>query len=293
MRRDLADELVAPVGPRLAPRMHRAGYCRSSPGSAGIDSRAAADASVACAFVIERCFDRKPSEARPKPIDYGRSMLMRTLTCDRRATAWAAFERRDRSWDGRVIGAVTTTGIYCKPSCPARRPEARACRSSSRPARRRARRAIAPACAAGPTRSGATAQAVAQAARLIERGRGAAARWPSSPPRSAMRRTISSACSPAHSACRPRLMPARSAPSAPSDHLRRTRRVTDAIYDSGYGEPERLLQRRKERLGMTPSAWRDGGRGETIRWTTLRQPARADADRRDRQGHLPADLRRR
>ena len=26
-------------------------------------------------------------------------------------------------WDGRVIGAVKTTGIYCKPSCPARRPK--------------------------------------------------------------------------------------------------------------------------------------------------------------------------
>jgi len=37
-------------------------------------------------------------------------------------TAWAAFMRRDRSWDDRVIGAVKTTGIYCKPSCPARRP---------------------------------------------------------------------------------------------------------------------------------------------------------------------------
>src|SRR5947199_4613986 len=38
-------------------------------------------------------------------------------------SAWAAFERRDRSWDSRVIGAVKTTGIYCKPSCPARRPK--------------------------------------------------------------------------------------------------------------------------------------------------------------------------
>jgi AraC family transcriptional regulator of adaptative response/methylated-DNA-[protein]-cysteine methyltransferase len=38
-------------------------------------------------------------------------------------TAWAAFMRRDRSWDGRVIGAVRTTGIYCKPSCPAKRPK--------------------------------------------------------------------------------------------------------------------------------------------------------------------------
>ena len=38
-------------------------------------------------------------------------------------TAWAAFMRRDRRWDGSVIGAVKTTGIYCKPSCPAKRPK--------------------------------------------------------------------------------------------------------------------------------------------------------------------------
>ena len=38
-------------------------------------------------------------------------------------TAWAAFMRRDRSWDGRVIGAVKTNGIYCKPRCPAKRPK--------------------------------------------------------------------------------------------------------------------------------------------------------------------------
>src|SRR5437868_15032655 len=38
-------------------------------------------------------------------------------------TAWAAFMRRDRAWDGRILGAVKTTGIYCKPSCPAKRPK--------------------------------------------------------------------------------------------------------------------------------------------------------------------------
>src|SRR5579884_1067545 len=47
-------------------------------------------------------------------------MLMRTIDED---AAWAAFERRDRSWDGQVIGAVRTTSIYCKPSCPAKRPK--------------------------------------------------------------------------------------------------------------------------------------------------------------------------
>ena len=43
-------------------------------------------------------------------------------------------------------------------------------------------------------------------------------------------------------------------------------RVTDAIYDAGYSGPGRFYADAKARLGMTPSAWRDGGRGETIRW---------------------------
>ncbi len=37
--------------------------------------------------------------------------------------AHAAFDARDRSKDGQFVGAVKTTGIYCKPSCPARRPK--------------------------------------------------------------------------------------------------------------------------------------------------------------------------
>lgn len=36
--------------------------------------------------------------------------------------AWAAFATRDRRCDGRFVVGVRTTGIYCKPSCPARRP---------------------------------------------------------------------------------------------------------------------------------------------------------------------------
>ena len=35
---------------------------------------------------------------------------------------WAAFLRRDRAMDGIFVGCVSTTGIYCKPSCAARHP---------------------------------------------------------------------------------------------------------------------------------------------------------------------------
>jgi len=43
--------------------------------------------------------------------------------------------------------------------------------------------------------------------------------------------------------------------------------VTDALYDAGYQAPSRFYAEADQRLGMRPSAWRDGGRGETIRWT--------------------------
>jgi AraC family transcriptional regulator of adaptative response/methylated-DNA-[protein]-cysteine methyltransferase len=49
--------------------------------------------------------------------------------------------------------------------------------------------------------------------------------------------------------------------------LKANGRVTDAVYDAGYSAPSSFYSDAKERLGMTPSAWRNGGRGETIRWT--------------------------
>ena len=38
------------------------------------------------------------------------------------AAAWEAVLRRDRAFDGRFVTGVLTTGIYCRPSCPARHP---------------------------------------------------------------------------------------------------------------------------------------------------------------------------
>ncbi len=38
------------------------------------------------------------------------------------AAQYEAFRRRDPAWDGSVFVAVTTTGIYCRPVCPARTP---------------------------------------------------------------------------------------------------------------------------------------------------------------------------
>ncbi|HET9398419.1 MAG TPA: methylated-DNA--[protein]-cysteine S-methyltransferase, partial [Sphingomicrobium sp.] len=56
------------------------------------------------------------------------------------------------------------------------------------------------------------------------------------------------------------------------EHLQEDKSVTEAIYDAGYAAPSRFYEDAKQRLGMTPSAWRDGGRGETIRYVVADSP---------------------
>ena len=198
---------------------------------------------------------------------YGMSMLMRTIDQD---AAWEAFERRDRAWDGRVIGAVSTTGIYCKPSCPARRPkrehvkfylDAEAARGAGYRACLRCR----------PDEVARDREAVARAAALIEAAEeplrldvlAAAAGY--APHHFQRLFTKLMGVSPAAYA---RALRARRA----EQHLMEDKPVTDAIYDAGYAAPSRFYADAKERLGMTPSAWRDGGRGETIRYVVTDSP---------------------
>ncbi|HET9811042.1 MAG TPA: methylated-DNA--[protein]-cysteine S-methyltransferase [Sphingomicrobium sp.] len=184
--------------------------------------------------------------------------------------AWAAFERRDRSWDGRVIGAVRTTGIYCKPSCPAKRPKREHVEffQSGEDARAAGYRAC---LRCRPDEVGRDREAVTKAVDLIERAEEApsldqlasAVGYAPHHFQRLFKRDLG--VSPAGYA---RALRARRT----EKHLKENGRVTDAIYDSGYSAPSRFYDDAKERLGMTPSAWRDGGRGETIRWTTFDSP---------------------
>ncbi|MEO6248819.1 MAG: methylated-DNA--[protein]-cysteine S-methyltransferase [Sphingomicrobium sp.] len=48
--------------------------------------------------------------------------------------------------------------------------------------------------------------------------------------------------------------------------------MTEAIYDAGYAGPSRFYAEAGARFGMTPSAWRDGGRGAMIRWVVRDSP---------------------
>jgi AraC family transcriptional regulator of adaptative response/methylated-DNA-[protein]-cysteine methyltransferase len=185
-------------------------------------------------------------------------------------TAWAAFMRRDRRWDGQVIGAVKTTGIYCKPSCPAKRPKRHNVEffSSGEEARAAGYRSCR---RCKPDEVGRDRDAVAKAVRIIEAAEEA-------PTLTELAEAVGYAphhfqrifkrdlgVSPAEYARGLRNRRAQ-------DALKDNGRITDAVYDAGYSSPSGFYSDAKERLGMTPSAWRDGGRGETIRWTTFDSP---------------------
>lgn len=199
-----------------------------------------------------------------------RAERMATVTRLDPDTAWAAFMRRDRSWDGRIIGAVTTTGIYCKPSCPARRPrrEHVVFYVSTEEARAAGFRAC---MRCKPDEVGRDREAVAAAAKLIEQSAealsladlAAAVGYAPHHFQRIFKRDLG--ISPAEYA---RGLRNRRTEEA----LKANDRVTDVVYDAGYQSPSGFYSDAKERLGMTPSAWRDGGRGETIRWTTFDSP---------------------
>jgi AraC family transcriptional regulator of adaptative response/methylated-DNA-[protein]-cysteine methyltransferase len=195
------------------------------------------------------------------------SNLSRPIDAER---AWAAFEARDRSLDGQVIGAVSTTGIYCKPSCPARRPkrehvhffnDADAARAAGYRACLRCR----------PDEVGRDRAAVAKAVELIEQAEeppqldalAAAVGYAPHHFQRLFKRDVG--VSPAAFARGVRA-------KRVEQHLEQDQRVTDVIYDAGYAAPSRFYADARDRLGMTPSAWRDGGRGETIRWTVVASP---------------------
>jgi len=178
--------------------------------------------------------------------------------------AWTAFMARDRAFDGQFVGAVSTTGIYCKPSCPARHPKREHVMFLANGAAARA--AGFRACLrCRPDEVGRDRAAVAKAALLIEAAESAPrlaelAQAVGYAPHHFQRLfTRDLGVSPAAYA---RAVRARRA----ENELQEEKSVTDALYDAGYAAPSRFYADSGERLGMTPSAWRDGGRGTTIRW---------------------------
>ncbi|WP_294234254.1 Ada metal-binding domain-containing protein [uncultured Sphingomonas sp.] len=184
--------------------------------------------------------------------------------------AWDAFARRDRSADGQFVVAVETTGIYCRPSCAARRPRRDHVRfhASAEGARAAGFRAC---LRCQPDAVARDRQAVAAAIAILEAADEA-------PPLADLAARVGYAAHHFH-----RLFKRATGvtPAAYARALRAGRAeralagessVTRALYEAGYAGPSRFYADSEQRLGMAPGRWRRGGEGETIEWCIAASP---------------------
>ena len=184
---------------------------------------------------------------------------------------WHAVETRDRAADGTFVYAVRSTGIYCRPSCPSRRPHpsrveffelpALAERAGFRPCRR-----------CQPERGEVgdpTLELAERVCRLIdgepngdlrlERLSAAVGKSPYYLHRT-FKRVVG--LTPRQYAATRRL-------ARLKHELRTENTVSRAQFEAGYGSSSRLYQRADQDLGMTPATYQRGGVGARIGYTVV------------------------
>ena len=184
------------------------------------------------------------------------------------ANFWEAVLHHDARMDGFFYYAVQSSGVYCRPSCPSRRPR----RENVRFFRDRgeAERAGFRACLrckpASPGAANPQAELARRACRYIENHLDGPLTL------DALGRELS--LSPFHLqrtfkalvGITPRAYADACRLEALKHGLRRGDSVTRAMCDAGYSSTSRLYERAASQLGMVPSDYRKGGAGKKIRY---------------------------
>jgi AraC family transcriptional regulator of adaptative response/methylated-DNA-[protein]-cysteine methyltransferase len=180
---------------------------------------------------------------------------------------WERIVARDKMADGRFWYSVSTTGVYCRPSCPSRAANPMnvqlhdtlqsAKATGFRPCRR---------CNPdGPSIETENAALVAKACRLIDESEeepslevlaNAVGRSPSY-----FHRTFKFA-----TGVTPKDYAAAQRAAKVRQRLASCSSVTKAIYDAGFNSSGRFYEKSTDLLGMTPSQYRAGGTNEEIKF---------------------------
>jgi AraC family transcriptional regulator of adaptative response/methylated-DNA-[protein]-cysteine methyltransferase len=180
---------------------------------------------------------------------------------------WAAIVRREPGADGVFYYAVRTTGVYCRPSCGARRALRANVRFFDSPAA--AERAGFRACKrCHPDGAGLKqrhAGLVARACRLIDQAETmpdlAALAHDAGISRFHFHRLFKG-----HTGMTPKAYITAQRARRVREQLQRSGSITGAIYDAGFGSNGRFYAGSDAALGMTPSTYRGGGAGTQIRF---------------------------
>jgi AraC family transcriptional regulator, regulatory protein of adaptative response / methylated-DNA-[protein]-cysteine methyltransferase len=183
---------------------------------------------------------------------------------------WQQVLSRDARQDGRFVFAVRTTGVYCRPSCPSRRPRRDSVEFFASPLA--AERAGYRACLrCKPTQVSVQAQYVLRARQLLDNCDGVLTLQELS------RRVGVSAFHLQRlfkraTGLSPREYQAARRTQQVKARLRDGADVTTSLYDAGYGSPSRLYESAGKQFGMTPATYGKGGAGESIAFTIVESP---------------------
>jgi AraC family transcriptional regulator, regulatory protein of adaptative response / methylated-DNA-[protein]-cysteine methyltransferase len=186
---------------------------------------------------------------------------------------WKAVLTRDANSDSEFVFAVSSTGIYCRPSCPARRPRRENVQFFAAPvlaeqAGYRACLRCRPKSVSGNEQSNFAKmvcrfieQHLDEPVTLERLGK----EFGQSPFHLQRRFKAAIGITPREYAdsCRLRLL---------KRNLQSGDSVTRAMYDAGYGSSSRLYERTASQLGMTPDKYRRGAVAATVRYTCADSP---------------------
>ncbi|MFP4539065.1 MAG: bifunctional DNA-binding transcriptional regulator/O6-methylguanine-DNA methyltransferase Ada [Dichotomicrobium sp.] len=182
---------------------------------------------------------------------------------------WVAVERRDGTLDGAFVFAVRSTGVYCRPGCPARRPRAENVIFFDTPAEAEAAgfRACLRCRPNGAGVGEKHAQAVIRACRLIDESEcppslGALAEA------AGMSRFHFQKVFKRQLGVTPKQYAEAQRRDRARDALTEAGTVTEAIYDAGYQSAARFYAQAAAICGMPPGDYKAGGRGQSI-WYAL------------------------
>jgi AraC family transcriptional regulator of adaptative response/methylated-DNA-[protein]-cysteine methyltransferase len=186
---------------------------------------------------------------------------------------WTAVSARDARWDGAFVYAVPSTRIYCRPTCPSRRPRRDGVRFFAAPAA---------AEAAGFRACKRCRPGGAAADPKVERVQRACATIAASPDErltlDALARSVGS--SPYHLlrtfkqtlGVSPREFMDACRMGCFKSELQSGRGVASATYAAGYGSGSRVYEQAAARMGMTPAVYAAGGLGVSVHYVTVESP---------------------
>ena len=197
---------------------------------------------------------------------YGRVFHVKHFENTTDEERWQTMLAKDRRFDGAFVTGVHSTGIYCRPSCPARAPLRKNVRFYATPLDAEGA-GLRPCKRCSPKTQSAEEACVlaaiaairAQGAMTLEALSALTGYAPTHFQR-LFKRTVG-------------MSPAAFARALREDRVReafgRGLNVTEALFEAGYGGSKTCYNSAKGRLGMNPSDWSRGGAGRVINWAVL------------------------